>query len=236
MSSGRLYIGGLGFGFSEDELKNAFSKFGEIDSFVAKTGYAFVVYRDPKCAEEAIREMDKKEMFGRTITVEESHSKPGERSSRTGCYNCGSQDHISRDCPEPPRRAPRSVGCFNCGKPGHLARDCPEPHNSNRPWMRDSREPSRRGYRSRSRSHSYRSRSRSPRRYSRSPRYYSRSPRRYSRSPRRYSRSPRRYSRSPRRRSYSRSVPRGSRKSRSRSSHPRSISPEAWKGRRESSR
>ena len=36
-----------------------------------------------------------------------------------GCFNCGSTEHIARDCPKP-------VTCHNCGEEGHYAANCPK--------------------------------------------------------------------------------------------------------------
>lgn len=46
------------------------------------------------------------------------------RPPRT-CRNCGSEDHIAKECDQP--RNPDMVTCRNCEKLGHFSRDCPEP-------------------------------------------------------------------------------------------------------------
>jgi len=39
------------------------------------------------------------------------------------CWNCGSDDHINRDCPH----AIAGLECWNCGGGDHIIRDCPHP-------------------------------------------------------------------------------------------------------------
>jgi hypothetical protein len=43
------------------------------------------------------------------------------------CYNCGSPDHISPQCPD--RGNPK---CYNCDQKGHMAKECPEPKREKR--------------------------------------------------------------------------------------------------------
>jgi cellular nucleic acid-binding protein len=63
----------------------------------------------------------------------------GRVAGAKACWNCGSVDHLSRDCPNPPTeesaaagaaRQPRKPGrgqrCFNCGETGHIASECPQ--------------------------------------------------------------------------------------------------------------
>lgn len=45
----------------------------------------------------------------------------GHRGLHRGkCFTCGSPDHYSKDCSQPPR-------CHRCGVEGHITRDCPQP-------------------------------------------------------------------------------------------------------------
>lgn len=40
------------------------------------------------------------------------------------CHNCGNEDHISKDCPEP-----RKQICRNCNEEGHMSKECEKPKN-----------------------------------------------------------------------------------------------------------
>lgn len=45
---------------------------------------------------------------------------------RLKCFECGSFDHIKRDCPKRVSEAPeRKITCFGCGGTGHIKRLCP---------------------------------------------------------------------------------------------------------------
>ena len=84
----KLYIGNLSFNVTEEDLKNAFSKFGNIeeasiivDKFSKRSkGFAFVTFSDDESGKKAISEMDGKDFEGRALKV--SVAKPMEESDR----------------------------------------------------------------------------------------------------------------------------------------------------------
>ena len=86
----RLYVGNLPFGVTSDKLKEAFSKFGEVETaevvmtkFGRSKGFGFVAFKNEADAEKAKTEMNGKDFEGRTLTVNEATpfdpNKPRER-------------------------------------------------------------------------------------------------------------------------------------------------------------
>eukprot|EP00794_Sanderia_malayensis_P013987 gene13987-15445_t len=87
MSSSKVYIGNLGQEVDKESIEQEFSKFGPIkDVWIARNppGFAFVVYNDPRDAEEAVRVMDSKRICGSKLKVELSHTANGRRGGRGG--------------------------------------------------------------------------------------------------------------------------------------------------------
>lgn len=81
--SKKLYVGNLSFSSTEDDVRNAFSAFGEVHSVALITdretgrlrGFGFVEM-DDEGAKAAIAGMDGKELGGRTLKVNEAQDKP----------------------------------------------------------------------------------------------------------------------------------------------------------------
>ena len=79
----KLFVGGISWGTTEDGLREAFDRFGEIVSATVVTdrdsgrsrGFGFVEFADDAAAAQAIEELDGKELDGRTIRVNEAHDK-----------------------------------------------------------------------------------------------------------------------------------------------------------------
>ncbi len=79
-----IYIGNLAYTVTEDDLRNAFSEFGKVDSssiindkFSGRSkGFGFVDMPNDTEAREAIESMNDKDLNGRTIKVNEA--KPRE--------------------------------------------------------------------------------------------------------------------------------------------------------------
>ena len=88
-----IYVGNLSFGVTEDGLKKAFAKFGEVESvqlitdrFTGKAkGFGFVTMPNQSEAEAAIKGLNETPLEGRNIIVNEARPKsdrPPQRGSR----------------------------------------------------------------------------------------------------------------------------------------------------------
>jgi RNA recognition motif-containing protein len=88
--SKKLFVGSLSWNTTDEGLRRAFEKFGEvIEAKVIKDretdrsrGYGFVSFANPKDAMDAMQGMDGQELDGRTIKVNEAQER--ERSGGGG--------------------------------------------------------------------------------------------------------------------------------------------------------
>ena len=78
-----MYIGNLAYDVTEDDLKNAFSEFGEVSSVKIITdkfsgrpkGFGFVEMPDNSEADQAIKALNGKAFNGRSIKVNQAEAK-----------------------------------------------------------------------------------------------------------------------------------------------------------------
>jgi RNA recognition motif-containing protein len=78
-----IYVSNLALTLSNEELKKQFTVFGEVvsadiitDKFTNRSrGFAFVVMRDQRAAEKAIRELNGAMINGRTVRLVEAAEK-----------------------------------------------------------------------------------------------------------------------------------------------------------------
>jgi len=90
----KLYIGGLPYSTTDDELKEKFNEFGSVmsavvivDKFSGRSkGFGFVEFENDADADKAVAEMDGKDFGGRNLTVNEA--RPMERRPQSD-YNGG---------------------------------------------------------------------------------------------------------------------------------------------------
>ena len=89
----KIYVGNLSYNTTDDMLANAFSQYGEVTSAVIikdryteqSKGFGFVEMSDPAAADEAIANLNGKELDGRRVRVNIAEDKPrGHRPSRGG--------------------------------------------------------------------------------------------------------------------------------------------------------
>jgi cold-inducible RNA-binding protein len=82
-----LFVGNLPFTATEDELRDLFSAFGEVQQVRIMTdrdtgksrGFAFVEIADDEAAAKAISDLNGKEFGGRALTINEARPKPERR-------------------------------------------------------------------------------------------------------------------------------------------------------------
>jgi RNA recognition motif-containing protein len=78
-----MYIGNLAYDVTEDDLKNAFSEFGEVSSVKIITdkfsgrpkGFGFVEMPDNSEADQAIKALNGKVLNGRSIKVNQAEAR-----------------------------------------------------------------------------------------------------------------------------------------------------------------
>lgn len=78
--AGKLFVGGLSWGTTEDTLRNHFAQAGQVtsaqiitDKFTGKSrGFGFVEMANPDDADRAIQELNGSQLDGRAIVVNEA--------------------------------------------------------------------------------------------------------------------------------------------------------------------
>ena len=92
----RIYIGRLPFDITENDLRNLFSKFGDIEDLSLSGGhlrkFGYLNFKDPSSSTRAIEEMDGYLLGHERISVD--LAKP-----KGSCYNCKREGHRSTECP-----------------------------------------------------------------------------------------------------------------------------------------
>lgn len=89
-----IYVGNLEYNVTEDDLKNAFSEFGEItsaniimDKFSGQSkGFGFVEMPNNSDAEKAIQALNETSLKGRDIKVNQAKPRSGKRPQRGPRY------------------------------------------------------------------------------------------------------------------------------------------------------
>ncbi len=90
--SKKLFVGGLSWGTTDDRLKEAFARFGDVTEAKIITdretgrsrGFGFVTFADDKAADTAVAELDGRELDGRTIRVNEAQNQTRPRGGGGG--------------------------------------------------------------------------------------------------------------------------------------------------------
>ena len=83
--SKKLFVGGVSWGTTDDGLREAFERFGEVSEAKIITdretgrsrGFGFVTFNNDEDADNAIKEMDGTTLDGREVKVNEARERTG---------------------------------------------------------------------------------------------------------------------------------------------------------------
>lgn len=104
----RVFVGGLTYRVRERDLERFFRKYGRIKEVAMKNGFAFVEFDDHRDADDAVYELNGKELLGERVIVEHARG-----TARRGDRNFGGSsrsrrswepDHRLQDRYGPPTR------------------------------------------------------------------------------------------------------------------------------------
>ncbi|KAG8577658.1 hypothetical protein GDO81_010249 [Engystomops pustulosus] len=126
-SKSTVYVSNLPFSLTNNDLHRIFSKYGKVvkvtilkekDSRRSK-GVAFVLFLDKEAAQNCVRALNNKQLFGRAIkaSIAIDNGRAAEfirrrnYTDKSRCYECGDTGHLSYACPknmlgdrEPPQK------------------------------------------------------------------------------------------------------------------------------------
>ena len=88
----KLYVGGIPFGYNDQDLRRAFEAFGEVNSAAIVSdrqtgrsrGFGFVEMANEEDGQMAIHQLNGQEMGGRIVKVEQASERPKSYHSGAG--------------------------------------------------------------------------------------------------------------------------------------------------------
>jgi len=83
-SSQRVYVGNIGSDIRERDLEKFFKGFGKLGDISIKNGYGFVDFDDHRDADDAVHDLDGKDLRGSRIRVELARDRRDNRDNRGG--------------------------------------------------------------------------------------------------------------------------------------------------------
>nr|XP_057941151.1 serine/arginine-rich splicing factor 6-like [Doryrhamphus excisus] len=99
----RVYIGRLGYHVREKDIQRFFGGFGKLMEIDLKNGYGFVEFEDNRDADDAVYELNGKELCGERVIVEHARGPRRDRDSYSGGSGY-SRSRTGRDKYGPPVR------------------------------------------------------------------------------------------------------------------------------------
>ncbi|EEB14282.1 arginine/serine-rich splicing factor, putative [Pediculus humanus corporis] len=95
----RVYIGGLPYGVKDRDIERFFKGYGRIRDILIKNGYGFVEFDDYRDADDAVYELNGKDLLGERVSVERARGTP------RGSDRWKDRDRYGRFGPPPRRRS-----------------------------------------------------------------------------------------------------------------------------------
>jgi len=83
MEGKKLYVGNLDYSVTKDDLSELFAEFGEVVevTIIDGKGFGFVEMSEPAEAENAMSDLNGKDLKGRSLKVDEARPKRDNRSN-----------------------------------------------------------------------------------------------------------------------------------------------------------
>jgi len=103
----RVYIGGLPYRVKERDIERFFRGYGKLREVLIKNGYGFVEFEDYRDADDAVYELNGKELCGERVTVERAKGSPRARGRGP---SAGRSPRNGRDYGRSGFRSPRQSG------------------------------------------------------------------------------------------------------------------------------
>uniref|UniRef100_A0A3Q1G6A1 Serine and arginine rich splicing factor 6 n=1 Tax=Acanthochromis polyacanthus TaxID=80966 RepID=A0A3Q1G6A1_9TELE len=91
----RVYIGRLGYHVREKDIQRFFSGYGKLLEIDLKNGYGFVEFEDNRDADDAVYELNGKELCGERVIVEHARGPRRDRDGYGGGYWGGGRSKCS---------------------------------------------------------------------------------------------------------------------------------------------
>ncbi|XP_073970360.1 serine and arginine rich splicing factor B52 isoform X1 [Rhodnius prolixus] len=89
MVGSRVYVGGLPYGCRERDLERFFKGYGRTRDILLKNGYGFIEFDDYRDADDAVYELNGKELLGERIVVEHARGNDRRRGPMLDRYGGG---------------------------------------------------------------------------------------------------------------------------------------------------